>query len=57
MVPNCTMTRKENIALSAGILRIFCEMSKCAVDETGMNSVSPWTMPRRKAWRSVMKFL
>jgi hypothetical protein len=53
-VPNWTMTRKENIASSAGILKNSCAMSKCAVDETGMNSVSPWMMPRRKAWMRFM---
>jgi hypothetical protein len=55
-VPHCTKIRKENTASFAGMLRSFCPMSKCAVEETGMNSVNPCMMPRRVAWRRVIVF-
>jgi hypothetical protein len=41
IVPSWTMIKYENIESLAGMPRIFCNMSRWAVEETGMNSVSP----------------
>jgi len=41
--------RKANMALSDGMLNIRWTMSMCAVDETGMNSVKPSTIPSKIA--------
>ena len=51
------MTLNEKILSPSGIPRRACPISRCAVDETGINSVRPWIMPRMKAWMKVMVIL
>jgi len=38
----------ENILPSEGIPSKACPIRRWAVEETGINSVRPWMMPRRK---------